>query len=40
MYDSARTADRAVDEVEVIEVSADASRPFVQGRRSFYKLEK
>ena len=44
---SARAADRAVDEAGVaeaetsrIEISADAPRPFVQGRRSFYKTER
>ena len=40
LFLSARAADRAADEVEVIEHSADASRPFVQGRRPFYKTEK
>ena len=44
---SARAADRAADEAGVaeanasrIENSADAPRPFVQGRRPFYKTER
>ncbi len=43
---SARAADRAADEAGVVEAdashienSADAPRPFVQGRRPFYKTE-
>ena len=37
---SARATGKVVDEVEVIEDSADASRPFVWGRRSFYKRKE
>lgn len=44
---SARAVDRAADEAGVVEVcasrienSADAPRPFVQGRRPFYKTER